>query len=172
APSAMAPIKQEDIKVTNKTHGCIPIACDPIANKMIELAKKKREQYKSENVNFIKTTLEDCQFKKESFDVIMAFSILHLLDNGVEVMKKINDLLKPGGTFISLTVCLGEIKSRKVGLQFLPFCLLSKTGLVPSIKLFKFRELEDLITKGNFQIIEKEIMFHEMSFLYVTAKKV
>jgi hypothetical protein len=67
---------------------------------------------------------------------------------------------------------LGEKKSFLINFQFFPFLLLGKTGLVPSVKRFKFSELEDLVANGNFQLVETEKLFHEMSFYFIAAKKI
>ena len=56
--------------------------------------------------------------------------------------------------------------------QFSPFLLLSKMGLVPSIKRFRFSELEDLIVTGNLQIVETEILYQKLSGYFIVAKKI
>src|SRR4030042_2711829 len=52
-----------------------------ISSKMIEAAKRKAAERNIGNVDFIHTTLFDEKFKKESFDAILAFNILHLLED-------------------------------------------------------------------------------------------
>jgi 2-polyprenyl-3-methyl-5-hydroxy-6-metoxy-1,4-benzoquinol methylase len=142
-----------------------------ISSKMIEIAKRRAVERNIKNIDFAQTTLFDERLKSESFDVIMVFNILHLLEDNQQVMQRISELLKPGGFFISITTCLGEKKTFLLRLQFLPFILLSKTRLFPSIKRFKFRELEDIIALRNIQILETEKLFHEMSFYFIAAKK-
>lgn len=79
-----------------------------ISSKMIEIAKRKAEESKIKNVKFARSTIFDETIKKESFDVILAFNVLHLLEDPHKVMQRINELLKTGGLFISGTVCLAE----------------------------------------------------------------
>ena len=45
---------------------------------MIGLAKKKAAMSAVENVNFVQTDIFDKRYKKESFDVILAFNMLHI----------------------------------------------------------------------------------------------
>lgn len=143
-----------------------------ISSRMIEIAKERLISSNTKNVNFTKTTLFDEKFCKDSFDVIVAFAILHGLENNEHVMKRIAELLKPGGLFISATPCLKEKMAFLYKFQMYFYLLLSKTGMIPvSLNRFKFSELEDLITNGNFQIIEAEKFFYKMSSYFIVAKK-
>jgi 2-polyprenyl-3-methyl-5-hydroxy-6-metoxy-1,4-benzoquinol methylase len=143
-----------------------------ISSKMIEAAKRKAVERKIENVDFAQATIFDERYKRESFDVILAFNILHLLEDNRQPIQKITELLKPGGLFISTTPCLGEKMKFSTKFQFSFFLLLSIIGLFPSIKRFKFPELEDLIADGNLQIVEIEKSYHEMSSCFIVTKKI
>jgi 2-polyprenyl-3-methyl-5-hydroxy-6-metoxy-1,4-benzoquinol methylase len=138
-----------------------------ISSRMIEVAKSKASERKIENINFAQSTIFDERYKRESFNVIMAFNILHLLEDTQKVIRRINELLKSGGLFISATPCLGE-KMAFLG----PFLfLLRKIGIVPYLKMLKFSELEGLIVNGNFQIVETEILHHARPNYFIVAKK-
>lgn len=139
-----------------------------ISSKMIEAAKRKAVERKIENIDFAQATIFDERFKRESFDVILAFNILHLLEDTQNVMQRINELLKPGGLMISSTVCMGE---KKTFVNILIFILI-KIGMVPYIRFFKFSELEDSITNGNFQIVETKSWNHSPTDFFVAAKKI
>jgi len=79
-----------------------------ISSRMIEIARKKPEKYKKKNIRFQRSTIFDEGFKENSFDAIIAFNILHLMDNTDKVMSRVNELLKPGGVLVSSTPCLGD----------------------------------------------------------------
>jgi 2-polyprenyl-3-methyl-5-hydroxy-6-metoxy-1,4-benzoquinol methylase len=83
-------------------------------------------------------------------------------------MKRINELLKPGGLIISVTPCLGEKKSFIKILIFLQ----TKIGMVPYIKFFKTSELENSIADGNFQIVETESLHSPEKHYFIVAKKI
>jgi hypothetical protein len=71
-------------------------------------------------------TIFDQRYETGSYDMILAFSILHLGEGTPEVIRRIYELLEPGGIFISAAACLG-VKRGFVGiLRF----ILSKIGLV------------------------------------------
>ena len=135
---------------------------------MIDVAKRKADECKIKNINYAQTTIFDEGFKKESLNVILAFNILHLLEKRHEALKRINELLTPGGLFISTTACLGEKSSFILG-AFL--FLLSRIGLIPYLKLFKISELENLVIQGNFKIVEAKILKSFPSNHFIAAKK-
>lgn len=144
-----------------------------ISSKMIEAAKRKAGERKIENIDFVQAIIFDKRYKRESFDVILALSIIHLVEDTPKVMQRINELLKPGGLIISSTACLGEKKTFLSILLSIPIFLLIKIGIVPNMRFFKISELEDSITKENFQIIETETLAHNPATEYfIVAKKI
>ncbi len=144
-----------------------------IASKMIEIAKEKAVVSKFENVNFVKADIFDKRYKKESFDVILAFNMLHTVPNPQNVMKRIDELLKPEGLFISVTPCLRGKMSFLVSVQILLVRILCKTRIIPiPIRRLKSSELDELITNGNFQTIETEEIYKGASSYFVAAKKI
>jgi len=68
---------------------------------MIEIAKKKADAGQIENVNFLATDIFDPRLKKDSFDTALAFNVLHTIPDLDGVLKRIDELLKPDGVFIS-----------------------------------------------------------------------
>jgi 2-polyprenyl-3-methyl-5-hydroxy-6-metoxy-1,4-benzoquinol methylase len=142
-----------------------------ISSKMIEIANRKASERKIENVDFRKSLIFDERFEKQTFDVIIAFNILHLLEDNQKVIRRLNELLKPNGLFISTTPCLGEKKSFLMNFLSLFFLFLNKTGLVPNTRRFKISELENILVDGNFQIIETEKLYHGLTVYYAVARK-
>lgn len=138
-----------------------------ISSKMIEIAKIKADGLRIENIEYAHSTIFDERFKKDSYDVILVFYVLHLLEDTHKVMQRINELLKPGGLIISVTPCMGE--KTLVGT---PLLILSKFGLVPNLSLWKIPELIDLIAKGNFKIVETECLLQSSPEYFIAAKKI
>ncbi|MFC1936419.1 class I SAM-dependent methyltransferase [Chloroflexota bacterium] len=138
-----------------------------ITSKMIAIAKRNAGERKIENIHFSQATIFDDRFIIESFNVILAFNILHLLEDIQQVMQRINELIKSGGLFISATPCLGE-KMAFIGI-FLN--LLSKMGIVPNLKILKISDLSDSIVSANFEILETENLDHSLPNYFVVAKK-
>jgi 2-polyprenyl-3-methyl-5-hydroxy-6-metoxy-1,4-benzoquinol methylase len=140
-----------------------------LSSEMIEAAKRKASERKRGNIEFTQSTIFDERLKKESFDVILAFNILHLLEDTQKVMQRINELLKPGGLVISSTPCMGENRASFISILL---SLAMKIGLVPDIRFFKISELEDAIANGNFQIVETESLTRNPTSYFVVAKKI
>ena len=139
-----------------------------ISSKMIEIAKIKASERNIENIHYAHATIYDERYHKESFNVILAFRILHMLENPQTVVRRINELLKPGGVFISVTACMGD---KKALLSILVF-LASKMKIVPQhINMFKLPELQEIITGEGFQIIEYERMDDSVPHYCIVAKK-
>ena len=138
-----------------------------ISSKNIEAAEQRTTGNKIENISYTQTTIFDVRYKKETFDVILAFNVLHLLEDTPKVVRRINELLKPSGLFISETASLGETKS------FIRFLMsfLSKIKILPHVDAWKFSELEELISSEGFQIVETEILGQSMQTYFVVAKK-
>jgi 2-polyprenyl-3-methyl-5-hydroxy-6-metoxy-1,4-benzoquinol methylase len=136
-----------------------------ISFKMIEIAKGKTAERAIKNVDFAQTTIFDEKLKTESFDAILCFYLLHLIEDTSKVMQRINNLLKPGGLIISATPC---IRGTYYGVLLTP---LSKIGLIPPIKSITISELENLMTDGDFEIIETECLHKSGQQYFVVAKK-
>ena len=137
-----------------------------ISSKMIEIAKNKAMGRKIQNIDYAYSTIFDDRYKKGSFDVILAFYVLHLLDDPQKVIQRMNELLKPGGLIISVTPCMGE----KPILNII-FSIAGKTGIIPKIRPFKFPEIEHLLTKENLEIIETECLHKRSKQYFISAKK-
>ncbi|HBH47782.1 MAG TPA: hypothetical protein DDX98_04045 [Bacteroidales bacterium] len=137
-----------------------------ISSVMLENAKKKAELYNINNISFQHKSIFDESFKHETFDGIMAFNVLHLLENADEVLRRIHQLLKPGGYFISKTPCIAE----KTLLNWmLPF--IQKIKKVPFIKRFKMDELESFVIQNGFEKAESKIINHKSASYYLVTFK-
>ena len=84
------------------------IVATDISSNMIEIARRKALEANITNVEFQCSALEDFKAVDASFDVVMAHSILHLLEDPEQAIKLSYRLLKPGGVFITSTACLGD----------------------------------------------------------------
>lgn len=142
-----------------------------ISSKMIEIARKKAGVRERDNTSFTHATIFDERLKRESFDLILALSILHLVENPSQVMNRVNQLLKPGGIFISAGPCLGEKTVVSILLN-VPVFLLSQIGLLPRISFFSVSGLVASMTNEHFQIVETErLSVHPITECFIAARK-
>ena len=61
-----------------------------------------------DNITFRQAGVEDFEAPDGSYDMVLALNLLHLLPDRTAALAKIHRLLKPGGIFVSSTVCLAD----------------------------------------------------------------
>ena len=115
---------------------------------MIAIAKRKAAAANVENVTFEAITIEDQSVPDASQDVVMAHSILHLLEDKDTVIADAYRTLKPGGVFVTSTPCLAN------GYNWLrPVIPVGNfLGLLPMVKFFSREDLEASITNAGFDL--------------------
>jgi 2-polyprenyl-3-methyl-5-hydroxy-6-metoxy-1,4-benzoquinol methylase len=122
-----------------------------ISSKLLAIAEMRKLEREIKNVEFAQTTVFDERFGSGSFDVVMAFYVLHFCEDIDEVFRRIYDLLKPGGLFILETACLGE-KSIITGKLIR---LGGKLGFLPLINLLSTRQIEQALAQAGFSVVGK-----------------
>ena len=119
-----------------------------VSSEMIKIAQGKAEAQNINNVTFEQLTIEELTVADETFDVVLGLNILHLLENKKEVIAKVYKMLKPGGVFVTSTMCLGDtMKWFKVIASIGKFF-----GLMPLVKVFTTKELENSSIDAGFTI--------------------
>jgi len=79
------------------------------SGEMIRIADGKKLAQGVTNVSFRHGTLDNTSaLEPGHFDSAWAYSILHLIADRRRTLERLFELLKPGGTFISSNVCLGD----------------------------------------------------------------
>jgi len=139
------------------------ITASDLSGAMIRIGVEKAKEQGISNVTLIKADLfgktidntKDAIIENGPYDVILAFNLLHLLEDAPAAIKRIHALLKPDGLFISKTTCLAgsgtPFKFRMI-MMILP--LMKWLGKAPYVNFLKIAEFEDLILTGGFKIIE------------------
>lgn len=124
------------------------IRATDFASEMIEIAEKKARNEGIQNITFsCQGVLEAIQPKNE-YDVIMAHSLIHLVDEPFTLIQQIYEQLKPGGYFITSTVCLdGMMRALKL---VLPIMILLKKA--PKIQFFSSNDLIHAHRSAGFEI--------------------
>ncbi|MGH0033824.1 MAG: class I SAM-dependent methyltransferase [Myxococcota bacterium] len=126
------------------------ITASDVSSRMVEIASEKAATQKVENVRFVNATLFDDALGEHPFDAVLAFNLLHLLEDLPGAVRRVHRLLKPGGLFISKTVCLAE-QSRLWGV---PLAAMRLLGLAPYVRCLTIAELEEVVTGAGFEILE------------------
>lgn len=83
------------------------VTASDISSRMIEIAQSKIGETRLSNVSFQQADAAR-RFGTGPFDAVCAFSLLHLVDDLQQVLGSVYQQLKPGGLFLSKTVCLKD----------------------------------------------------------------
>lgn len=137
-----------------------------ISSRMLQVARESAKEQQMENISFSRTSIFDESFKGGSFDVIVAFNILHYLDDQQKLMQKVHHLLKSGGLFISATACL---KERKSFVRYL-MLLLSISGILPDMHFYSVSELKGLMETAHFEVVDCKNLT-QLPECFIVAKK-
>ncbi|MDH5354548.1 MAG: class I SAM-dependent methyltransferase [Gammaproteobacteria bacterium] len=122
-----------------------------ISSKLLAIAEKRMAERNLTNVELLRTSIFDKTFQPGSLDVVMAFFVLHFFEDIDAVFKRVHELLKPGGIFISETACLGNKNKLMGGL----LRSAGRLGLLPKINLLTTQQLEQSLARAGFSIVEK-----------------
>ena len=124
------------------------IRATDISEKMIEIAKARADAANARNVTFESCAVEDLDVPSQSVDAVLALSLLHLLEDRDSVIADIYDMLRPGGVFVSNTVCLGD------NMKWFRFIgpLGHWLGVFPLVRIFSRRDLEKSMASAGFSI--------------------
>jgi len=125
------------------------ITATDLSSRMIDIAEDKRIAANRSNVHFLRPDAGDI-LPRAPFDVITAFSLLHLVSDVPEVLRSVHDQLRPGGLFLSKTVCLGDANAalrlfvRTLGL----------IGVAPPVTFLSKAELSRALVRAGFDLVE------------------
>lgn len=119
-----------------------------ISSKMIAIGRERAVDAGVTNVDFQVSALESFDAPAETYDVVLALSLLHLVADRDAAIARVRDLLKPGGVFISNTACLAGVHG---WLRFLgpPGRMLS---ILPLVRIFSERDLRASLEAAGFDI--------------------
>ena len=114
---------------------------------MLEIAREKAGAAGVTNISFQATSVEDLTVPDESFDMVMAHSLLHLVNDRHEVLRKLHRALKPDGILVTSTACLGD------NLWFFRYIapIGKALNLLPVLRVFTIDELASDIEAAGFR---------------------
>jgi 2-polyprenyl-3-methyl-5-hydroxy-6-metoxy-1,4-benzoquinol methylase len=134
---------------------------------MIELGTERAREKTIANVRFEQRSLFDAELGRETYDVILAFNILHLLEDPRKAVQRAAELLKPRGILVSSTPCLGE--AGVVLRNLLP--LISKLGVLSYLRKLRIADLKDVKRVGGFEILDFDVRDESIPLCFVVARK-
>ncbi|WP_217424492.1 class I SAM-dependent methyltransferase [Nitrogeniibacter mangrovi] len=115
---------------------------------MLAIAREKVQAAGIDNLSFEHTTLTDLDSPAGRWDVILGMNVLHLLPNRRDTLARAHALLKPGGVFISSTLCAADAP---LGLRLLA-PLVRALPLLPRISSLRLEGLTAELVAAGFEI--------------------
>lgn len=121
------------------------------SSRMIDIAEGKRATAKAANLSFVQADASE-RLPGAPYDIIAAFSLLHLVEDVPSVVAAVHAQLKPGGLFLSKTVCLGDA-NRPLRLFVRA---LSAVGIAPRVTILSRAELSRALVRAGFDLVEHQ----------------
>jgi len=122
-----------------------------VSEKMVEIGRRKAAEAGLANLTFAVGTLEDVGPPDASCDAILGLNILHLVPDLDGTIATVARMLKPGGHFVSSTICLkdlsGSLRWLALAARVLPF--------LPNVRPFSASELEARLARASLTIEER-----------------
>ena len=123
-----------------------------ISENMLEIGRGKAREADVENITFTRGTLTEFNAETGGLDAVLGLNVIHLLPDRQAVIAEVVRILKPGGIFVSSTVCLGNSYLRFITLVVPLGKLL---GLMPDVFVLTEAELAVEFTNAGF-VIERQ----------------
>ncbi len=140
-----------------------------LSAEMVRIANEKAEASGTENVTFYNTSVEtESAFAAETFDTVCAYNILHLVDDPRATLDKLFRLLRPGGSLVSTTPCLGE-GWMPYGLVIPVMRLFGKAPMV--VQSLRVDELMGAMKAAGFIDIGRQTVSESKTTAFVLARK-
>ncbi|RVT87335.1 class I SAM-dependent methyltransferase [Rhodobacteraceae bacterium CCMM004] len=118
-------------------------------------------------VRFVQADLADRSKAPGPVDAILAFSVLHLVDDLAATLAEVHDRLRPGGHLISKTPCLagqGPVVHAAVA-------ALRLVGWAPPMATLAPADLDRAIAAAGFQIVETHDYPPRARYRFVAARR-
>lgn len=142
----------------NKVWGC------DLSPEMIKVAHRKLKQLEAPNVEFTVQDAYNLDYKRESFDIVIASNVLHIMIFPEKALASIHRVLKPDGVFIAPTYCHGNsIKSRAIS------AIMSLAGFKAYHK-WSIGSLKTFLETNGYKIIELEVVQDTIPLAFTVMK--
>lgn len=142
------------------------ILATDISGPMIEIAQAKAVAQGVANVTFQRMGIDDLTLEEGSLDMVMAHSILHLLEAPEVAIARAFRWLKPGGVFVTSTICLRD--ALPIFRAIAP--VMHGLRIFPYVTSLRSEELKALMTGAGFEL-ETVWQPSRKKALFIVARK-
>ncbi|MFA8384815.1 MAG: class I SAM-dependent methyltransferase [Pelagibaca sp.] len=130
------------------------IATD-VSEAMLAKGRDKARDQNIGNIDFVQADAADAP--EGPFDAVLAFNLLHLIEDMDSALAEIAKRTKPGGVFVSKTFCMPD--RRNVIWWFIQIGLpvMQVIGKAPYFAKLSTADLDAAITRAGFTIVETQM---------------
>lgn len=126
-----------------------------LSSRMIDIAKAKADTEGVDNVAFQTAELSSLKAPDTPYDAVLALNLMHLVQEPEAALRHIHGLLKPGGAFISKTVCKSETGGPWwYPLMSLALPVMRLLGKAPFVRFSSIADWEAMVIASGFRIVE------------------
>ena len=133
---------------------------------MIASAQALAAKQNLRNVHFAQLDISNEGLHSTYYDAVLAFNVLHYVDDVTFIATRIRSLLKPNGHFISATACLGDGFHPLRPLMF----IMTRFGIVPKMHFYRLSKLQDAIESNGFSLVATEKLSTLPEYLLVMKR--
>jgi len=134
------------------------------SNKMLEIAKKRKEALGLENIEILQMDIENLQFEDNTFDTVFSSFVFCTVPNPIKGLKQARRVLKEDGK----AVFLEHMKSSKFINNIFLYMMNPLTKLLLGTSMI--RETEKNIEKAGFKIEKTYYLYKDIVRLIIARK--
>ena len=138
-----------------------------IGPEMLRQAREKAKKAEAGNIDFIQGDMFMEELKPGTYDAVMIFNVLLYMPDQAAAMKRLQELVKPGGYIFVAADCLKHSFTKEALRKWYR----SRTGKMPFVEFYTPESLEQMIENGGFEIMEREALFERPVNYFLAARK-
>jgi len=121
-----------------------------VSSQMIAIAHQRLAAQPSPPLRFAVADAEAAALGQGAYDAVLAFNVLHLMNDLDEALKQVVQVLRPGGLLISKTACIAEMNPL---IPYLAVPLMRAMGRAPPVRCFDAQWLQLAMVRQGLQIV-------------------
>ncbi len=141
------------------------------AQAMLDIGQSRAKAQGAAHITFARAAA--CDAPRGPFDAVLAFNLMHLLPDMDAGIAAAHARLKPGGLFLSKTICIREPvagwKMRLALRTVLP--ALQWTGRIPRFRRLTVAEYDAALVRAGFTIVEAGLYPDSPASRFVVARR-
>lgn len=137
---------------------CASVTGVDLSEDMIRVAKGKKADFGTENIEFLAGDAMRLSGVAGRFDAVILCNILHVAEKPARVVEEAKRFLSPAGRIILATYCHGEPLRFKHALFSRGMYLLHKLGRIPYMHRLSFQDVLAVCGKGGLTVERSELI--------------